>query len=272
MPNIGCLSLKMKPIAIVIVIATVMLAVANAQTKPAFERATLKRTAAAGSGMSLTLTLVGLRNATVTLKDATLSDCIQFGYGIASREQIVGPDWITSPQVRFEIVGKAAPDTPPETLRLMMQNLLAEKLKLIIHQEKRQQPFLALVVAKDGPKFSSTSAPALPLSKLVPAPEDRESPAQVNGRIVHSAMPMSILATLLSRFERRTILDMTGIQGSFRIVLQWTPDPANGWPLDPDRPAIDNALQEQLGLRLESRIGPVDAVVVDYAETEPTDN
>jgi uncharacterized protein (TIGR03435 family) len=96
---------------------------------------------------------------------------------------------------------------------------------------------------------------------------------------------MALLATLLSRFERQLVIDMTGLTGAFTVELQWTPDfvrnratqdgPApllNGQPVDPNGPSLYTALQEQLGLRLESRRGPVDVLVVDYAERVPADN
>ena len=96
---------------------------------------------------------------------------------------------------------------------------------------------------------------------------------------------MALLATLLSRFERQTAIDMTGLNGSFAVDLQWTPDSVrsranqdgapplvSGQPVDANGPSLYTALQEQLGLRLESRKGPVDVLVVDYAEKAPADN
>ena len=87
------------------------------------------------------------------LTNATLSECLQFAYGIVSEAQIAGPDWIKSRDVRFDIVAKTPPDTPRDQARLMMQNLLIERLKLSLHHEPREMPFLALVVSKDGPKL-----------------------------------------------------------------------------------------------------------------------
>ena len=63
-----------------------------------------------------------------------MSECIQYAYRIATDAQIAGPDWIKSRDVRFDIVGKAPPDTPQDTLRVMMQNLLADRLKLALHR------------------------------------------------------------------------------------------------------------------------------------------
>lgn len=234
--------------------------------------ATVKLSAPAQPGVPLAITLGGVNHGTVTLKNTTLSECIQYAYRIAADAQIAGPDWIKSRDVRFDIVGKAPPDTPQDQLRVMTQNLLADRLKLVIHHEQRQLPFLALLVAKNGPK-------------LPPAKRDAEVQTQLPGRIFHPYMPMQILATALSRFERQTVIDMTGLTGAFFIDLQWTPEALhnranqdgappliNGQPVDLSGPSLYTALQEQLGLRLESRKGPVDVIVVDYAEKVPADN
>src|SRR5262249_27724781 len=98
-------------------------------------------------------------------------------------------------------------------------------------------------------------------------------------------MPMSVLATLLSRFEREVVIDMTGLTGPFSVDLQWTPDAlrnrvsqegaaplVNGQPVDVAGLSLPTALQEQFGLRLESRKGSVDVLVVDHAEKVPMDN
>jgi uncharacterized protein (TIGR03435 family) len=209
------------------------------------------------------------------LTNTTLSECLQFAYGIVSDTQIAGPDWIRSRDVRFDIVGKTGPDVPRDQALLMMQNLLGERLKLSLRHEPRELPFLALVVAKNGPKLA-------PAKMDTPA---AEVAAQIPGRLLHPYMPMPTLATLLSRFERQLVMDMTGLTGRFSVDLQWTPDSlrnrisqdgaaplVNGQPVNVDGPSLPTALQEQLGLRLESRKGPVDVLVVDHAEKVPTDN
>ena len=154
----------------------------------------------------------------------------------------------------------------------MTHNLLAERLKLAVHHEKREMRFLALVVAKNGPKLAAPR-------------EGVERPGQVPGHISHPQMPLAILATLLSRFERQLVIDMTGLKGPFSLDLQWTPHAVraresqdgaapllNGQPVDLNRPSLYTALQEQLGLRLESRRGPTDVLVVDHAEKVPAGN
>ena len=261
----------MKPIVKSLLVALAVVGIVNAQARPEFEVATLKSAAPQQPNVLQRINLGSMRNGTVTLTNVTLTECLQFAYSIASKDQIVGPDWISSGDVQFDIVGKAAPDTPQDTLRVMTQNLLADRLKVALHGDKKGLPLMAIVVAKNGPK-------------LPPAKEGVTVPGQFPGHLSHPRMPMALLATLLSRFERRTIIDMTGLEGPFSVDLQWIPDSVrsranqdtaplvNGQPIDLNGPSLPTALQEQLGLRLESRKGPVDVLVVDYAEKVPADN
>jgi uncharacterized protein (TIGR03435 family) len=240
-----------------------------AEQQPQFEVATVKRDPAVAPGTPLPVNLGSFRGGTAMLTNATLSECLEFAYGIVSDTQIDGPDWIKSRDVRFDIVGKTGPDVPREQAVLMMRSLLTERLKLTMHHEPREMSFLALVVAKNGPKLK-------PANMQVPG---EQIPPQLPGRLSTPRMLMSVLATLLSRFERQIVMDETGLNGFFSVDLQWTPDAlhgatpiVNGQPVNSDGPSLPTALQEQLGLRLESRKGPVDVLVVDSAEKVPTDN
>jgi len=243
--------------------------------QPQFEVATVKVLPPVPLGTPLPVNLGSFRNGTAMLTNTTLSECLQFAFGIVSDAQIAGPDWIKTRGVRFEIVGKTGPDVSRDQALLMMQNLLTERLKLSLHHEPREMSFLALVVAKNGAKL----APA----KMGTPPA--EIPSQIPGRVLHPQMPMSVLATLLSRFERQVVIDMTGLTGPFSVDLQWTPDAlrnrvsqdgaapmVNGQPVNVDGQSLPTALQEKLGLRLESRKGSVDVLVVDHAEKVPMDN
>src|SRR5437868_9762767 len=99
-----------------------------AQT-PQFDVASVKRSPPPESDR-IVINLGRALNGMVTLGNATLADCIQFAYGLASEQQIAGPEWISGrTPARFDIVAKAPPDTPRETLLLMLQSLLTERLK-----------------------------------------------------------------------------------------------------------------------------------------------
>jgi uncharacterized protein (TIGR03435 family) len=90
---------------------------------------------------------------------------------------------------------------------------------------------------------------------------------------------------LVARFERQVVIDLTGLSGPFAVDLQWLPEALreriaaggpppvlNGAPVDVNLPSLYTAVQEQLGLRLEPRKGPVEVIVVDHAEKVPTEN
>jgi uncharacterized protein (TIGR03435 family) len=262
----------MKPLVTLLFVLLAVIGFACAQQRPEFEVATVKLSPPVGPGVPLNINLGSVNYGRVTLANVTLTECVQFACGIVSDAQIAGPDWIKSRDVRFDIVAKTEAGTPRDQIQLMMQSLLADRLKLTLHHEARPLPFLALVIAKNG-------------QKLLPAKEGVEPPSQLPGHLSHPRMPMALLATLLSRFERQLVIDATGLKEAFAVELQWTPDfvrsratqdgPApllNGQPVDPNGPSLYTALQEQLGLRLESRRGPVDVLVVDHAEKVPADN
>src|SRR4029077_18312533 len=111
------------------------------------------------------------------------------------------------------------------------QTLLAERLKLALHHEQRPLSFVALTVGKGGVKFGPANA--------------NGTVSLRSGRIVHSQITMPMLATLLSRFDRQLILDMTELTSSYDIQLEWTPDalrgrvPEGGGPILVNGEAID---------------------------------
>ena len=200
----------------------------------------------------------------VTLTNATLSDCLRYAYGITNDAQIQGPDWIRSKEVRFDIVGKASPETPFPELLLMLQTLLTERFHLVLHREPKDLPYLALTVGKKGSQ----------LHQAADGPGSHNT--SILGRIVSNRMSMQLLATLLSRFMRQTVLDKTGLEDWYEVNLVWTPENLRQKETDaadpPPGPSIFTAVQEQLGLKLESRKGPVEVLVIDRADQVPVEN
>jgi uncharacterized protein (TIGR03435 family) len=236
-----------------------------------FEVATVKSSPPTRVGDLININLGNFRNGKLIFTNASLSDCLKFAYGIVSDAQISGPEWIKSKAVRFDIVAQAPPDIAPARLQLMLQALLADRLKLTLHHEQKELPFLALVPGKNGPKIREAKSDS----------PSRASTTAARGRILSSGMSMELLATLLSRFERQTVVNLTGLEGAFEVKLEWAAD--DGRPIVNDGaapapmdvasgPSIFTAVQEQLGLRLESRKGPLDVLVVDHAEQAPTEN
>lgn len=246
--------------------AVIALATVGGYGQPQFDIATVKRSPETGTDR-INIDLGNIRNGKLTLTNASLSDCLKFAYGLVSDSQLAGPDWIRSKFIRFDVVAQVPRDTPREQALLMLQTLLTDRLKLVLHHEQKEQSFLALVPGKNGPKLQEAKADAPPTGK-----------PQILGRITSNQMSMGTLAMLLSRFQRQTILDLTGLKGFFEVKLEWTPDnnrplPPGGDAADvPSGPSLFTAVGEQLGLKLESRKGPVDVLVVDRAEQVPAEN
>ena len=197
----------------------------------------------------------------VRLTDATLLECLRFAFGITNDFQIVGPDWLRSGEYRFNINGKAPADTPFPQLRLMLQNLLAERFQMTLHSERRELSFLTLEVSKKG-------------LKLEPARDgsDATGNRQVLGKIYSNSLSITQLSTLLARFLEQPVLDLTGLAGWFDVKLDWTPPVAPAPDDAAAAAAIATALEQQLGLTLEPRKGPLEVIVVDRAERKPIGN
>ena len=194
------------------------------------------------------------------MANVTLGDCLKFAWNLSSNAQFAGPAWLNEKPLRFDIVAHTKPRTSPQQIRLMLQNLLADRLKLTTHVEKREIVYLALVPAKNGPKLQ----PAKP-----DAPQN--TGPQIPGKLNRNAVGMDMLTRLLARFERDTVIDQTGLQVQFEIHLEGEPSTRNN-PDSPAGPSVYTALQEQLGLRLIRQKGPVDILIVDHAEQVPTAN
>jgi uncharacterized protein (TIGR03435 family) len=234
-----------------------------AYAQPALEIATLKRSPPP-EGDLININLGNVRNGQLTLANVTLSECLIFAYDLTSNSQLVGPDWTKSRAIRFDIVAQVPPDMPREQMLLRLQSLLADRLRVALHHEQKERPYLALTVAKNGPK----------LPEVQPA-RAGSTGLSILGRIAGTQMQMRTLALLISRFQGQIVLDQTGLPGFYEVKLEWTPDLNRPQPPDSDAPpgpSIFTAVQEQLGLRLESRKGPVDVLVVDHAEQIPAEN
>jgi len=218
-------------------------------------------------------------------------------YGVKDY-QVSGPDWMDSE--RFDVTATHPPNTPREQVQAMLQTLLEDRFKMTVHKEKKVLPAYALTVAKGGPKFQP-----------VPAEPGQDGKPRMGGmmrmgrgHIEANKVPASQLVDMLTNILARPVVDSTGIQGVFDFTLDYTPDentpggmgmrmgmiggprPEGGGPrpegpagekahdagAPPDAPNIFAAVQEKLGLKLESQKLPVDLVVVDKVERVPTEN
>jgi uncharacterized protein (TIGR03435 family) len=224
-----------------------------------------------------------------TAQNATLKDLLALAYDVKGFQVSGGPAWINSD--RYDISAKVAgPPTPGrEGLMLQrrrLQTLLQDRFKLAVHRETKELPIYELSVSKGGPKLQAPSCIEVDPKNLAPAPSKGVmdycgSSGFFKGRFEASAANMGDLAKALANLLDRSVTDKTGVNGTFHVTLTFAVDdttirfpdaPNPGGAVATDAgPNIFTALQEQLGLRLESRKGPVDVTVIDHVE-KPSEN
>jgi uncharacterized protein (TIGR03435 family) len=201
---------------------------------------------------------------------------IRNAYNIQPYQFVGGPSWID--EDRFDIVAKMADSDVPadgrvrqETFMLRLQTLLADRFKLVVRREKREVPVFALVTARSDGKLgpglrlaTNVCAEAARTNTPPPAsPTERPCGIRVNmGKVMAGGTLMSDFARNMSGLVNRVIVDKTGLTGRYDFDLEWTPDPT----ADVAGPSIFTAFEEQLGLKLESTRGPIDALIIDSVE------
>lgn len=170
----------------------------------------------------------------------------------------------------------------------MLQSLLAERFHLVVRRDTKEMPVYALVVDKNGPKFKEAheSDPSIVDLKNPPGVTGRPRFTIVRrGRLTAQGVDMKSLADDLSNFLGRVVVDKTGLARSYDVKLEWQPDenqvamfqtmgvPEGFGAPSPDAhlPSIFAALQEQLGLKLESQKGPVEIFTIESVE-RPSEN
>jgi uncharacterized protein (TIGR03435 family) len=188
---------------------------------------------------------------------ADLRSLIEFAYGVRLYQLSGGPGWMDS--AGFSIDAKSDPAKPIPRgyapIQEMMRSLLEDRFKLAVHWETRQQPVYDLVPARSGLKMKQADQPG----------DIRVDP----GRLASSGATAATLAMMLEGALGRLVIDKTGFGGLYAFSLEWTPDDT---PADlATGPSIFTAIQEQLGLRLQSATGPVETLVIDHVE-KPSDN
>jgi uncharacterized protein (TIGR03435 family) len=190
--------------------------------------------------------------------------------------KIVAPDWVIQggSESGYDITAKIPPGTSKADYRLMLQGLLADRFRLVVHRETRELPVYSLVLGKGKPKIVPSSSPA------PPGPRCATSFVQNH---FHWACHNTLLKNFAGDLETQfwdDVADATGLSGEYDFTLdfippaswqaraRWSPSSA----ISDDTPSLDSAISEQLGLRLEKGKGPVEVLVLDKAEKNPTAN
>jgi uncharacterized protein (TIGR03435 family) len=257
--------------------------------RPSFEVATIRP-----SGSESDFFDIHIADSRFSVEGAPLKALLKFAYDTKIEAQLpTEPGWIA--QEKFDIdariddaevqsMSKLAPDQKFEQLRLMLQSLLAERFNLKVSSRMKELPVYALVVAKSGPHLTPVN--------LAPELQNQHMPqlsGGSRGELKASAVSMPMFTRWLSGRPDtggRAVIDATGLTGSYDFALNFTPDDvhiaqindavpgqgaANSSSTDSTGPSLFTALQEQLGLKLESRKAPVEVLVIDHVE-QPSPN
>jgi uncharacterized protein (TIGR03435 family) len=223
--------------------------------------------------------------------NATARQLIANAYDVKDDQVSGGPDWVGS--AGYDIEAKVTdPDGPHQLTKAQrtqaLQALLSDRFKLAVHAETKDAPIYALTIAKGGPKLKASQPSSAPPAGILPGATIRGPDGAVPrgsmmrmfgpGNLTATAMTTTQLAIMLSQQLHMTVVDRTGLTGSYDFSLQWTPDNlpppppgAEASAPDPGGPSIFTAVQEQLGLKLDSTRGPVKTLVIDHIE-RPSEN
>jgi uncharacterized protein (TIGR03435 family) len=261
------------------------------QNTPQFEVASVKPAPAGSAPPGMPRTIrenMGFREdpGRIDYHGVTLMMLLERAYNVKF-DQISGPNWLDTEY--YTIAAKLPPDTSKDQLRLMLQKLLTERFQITLHCETKEMPVYRLKVAKNGPKLKppeedphyQTDAERKEAVKKV-SEEFQARMKAMAAKGIRTAgtrsfnlsnATMEKFAEMLSNHLDRPVKDMTQLEGKYAFHLEWAQD--NGPSTNTDEtsgPSIFAALQEQLGLRLESGKDVFDLLVVDKAEKVPTSN
>ncbi|MGB9030045.1 MAG: M56 family metallopeptidase [Acidobacteriaceae bacterium] len=222
-------------------------------------------------------------------ENVSVKDVIMFAYDIRSGSQISGyPDWVNS--IEYDIEAKAdetttaaldklPPDQRGRQVKLMVQALLADRFHLRVSYQTREIPVYALVIAKGGPKLMKSTGPLSLAGGGTRSGIMESKSGEVHG--INSSLDEFAAAApdLMPEIGDRVVVNKTGLTGNYDWTLRWTPEATsgvNGGTLPPPgsddfAPSLFTALEEQLGMKLESQKGSVETLVVDSID-RPTAN
>ena len=232
---------------------------AQREALPAFEVATIKPSGPASPPISIQRFPGGR----LVTSNTPLPMLIQWAYQLDEGRLLGVPAGINS--LRFDVVAKSAePEPAPGQMQFMMRALLAERFKLVVHQENREMVAYTLVSEPGGPKVRAVTS---------------DGPADPNpfkmsdrGTLIGTRVTADMLATVLSNQLGRPVQNTTGFTGAFDFTLRWAPDTGVAPGDGQDRPSLFTAIREQLGFRLVAEKRSIDVVVIDRVERTPVEN
>ena len=210
--------------------------------------------------------------------NATLERIVRFAYDLPDYRIVGGADWVR--RDRFDVEARAGLDASSEDIQRMVRALMTDRFQLLIRREQREATIYTLLLArsdkKPGPNLRPSAADCV---KPVGRGETMEEMRTPNGGVStqRTCAPIAVLVSSLATALQAPVDDKTALTGLWDSELSYTAErrrnaDAAAIARDPnDAPALFTALQEQLGLKLESERGPVDVLVIESA-VQPTEN
>jgi uncharacterized protein (TIGR03435 family) len=223
-----------------------------------FEVASVRLSPPGGNGMA---SVSDWGTPRFTAKNATFLLLLEIAFGVDDGQIVGAPKWLESQL--YDVDAKAEGDAglSYEQMQPLIQQLLKERFHLAVHRETKDVPGYALVLAKDGPKLhAATGGPAY---------------GQImSDRLICPGCTVATLSGMLTRVTKRPVVDKSEIKGAYDIQLSYAPLNASDSPsaADSPLPSLLTALQEQAGLKLTPQKVPLEMLVIDHVERDPTDN
>jgi uncharacterized protein (TIGR03435 family) len=198
-------------------------------------------------------------------------DLIQTAYGVDADMVFGGPAWLDGD--RFDVTTKVPPATTMETVKLMLRRLLADRFKLVVHNDTRPMPTYVLIAGKGKPKLKETEDAGNTGCQAQPPP--RSGPEAIpyitaSCRSITMEAFTVLLRGLSAEYITSPVVDSTGLKGTWDFDLRWTPR----GPLAAGRGGVSlpDAIDKQLGLKLEPQAIPMPVLVVDSVNRPPASN
>ncbi len=247
----------------------------HAQSAPEFEVASIHPSNPTQSYVNLsTPSLSADGDRFLRFAQITLRDLIMLAYGVGA-PQIQGPGFLNgtpdSPADRFDVIAKVPVGTTRDQLPLMLRALLAGRFHLTFHREEKTMQIFALEVGKNGIKMKESPEGAAGDARCVRSLGEHEGTlAAVCTRVTSRDIAQQVQALAPAYFRDGPIVDLSGLKGIYDFKLEWiTLGEANtGAP----GPTMIDAVQNQLGLKLEKRKQAVEILVIDKLDRTPTEN
>jgi uncharacterized protein (TIGR03435 family) len=254
----------------------------NPQTAPSFQVADVHVSPRVSERRWLNMQGGVFRAGRYEIHDASMLDLVKTAYGVDADTVVGGPAWLEFD--RFDVIAKAPPATSPQTIKLMLQALLADRFKLVVHRDTRPIQGFVLSALNGKPKLKEAGGSGEPGCQ--PQPPSPRSPGSIPVNVVSCRnVTMEEFAPMLRQMVQEfgptsgqaasyltgPVLNSTGLKGAWDFDLKWTSKGLLRVPGN-DGVTIFDAVDKQLGLKLEPGKVPMPVLVVDRANENPTPN